>query len=88
MKKFYQVQRGQSVYEIADAFQVSPFKLAQENGLKQPIYAGQILRIPAEMGNAYTAQAGEEKNLLCGSERRYFTQNGTHLLYPGMKIRL
>ena len=88
IRKFYQAKAGQSVYDIADAFGVSPFKLSQINHLNEPIYAGQILRIPAETGNAYTVKAGEDKRLLCGGEERYFQQNGTHILYLGMKIRL
>ncbi len=88
MRKFYQVKAGQSVYDIADAFGVSAFKLAQENALTSPIYAGQILRIPTEQGNAYTVKTQQDKRLLCGSEERYFLKNGTHILYPGMKIRL
>ena len=88
MKQFYQVKAGQSVYDIADAFGVSAFKLSKENNLQSPVQAGQILRIPTEKGNAYTVQAGEDKRLLCGSDDRYFLYNGTHILYPGMKIRL
>ena len=87
-RKLYQVKSGQTVYDIAEAFGVSAFKLAQENALTNAVYAGQILRIPTTQGNAYTVQAGEDKRLLCGSDERYFKQNGTHILYPGMKIRL
>ena len=88
IRKFYQVKAGQSVYDIADAFGVSPFQLSQVNRLKEPVYAGQILCIPAEKGNAYTVKAGEDKRLLCGGAEKYFQQNGTHILYLGMKIRL
>ena len=88
MRKFYQVKAGQSVYDIADAFGVSAFKLAQENALTAPVFVGQILRIPTEKGNAYTVKEGEDKRLLCGSDERYFTKNGTEIFYLGMKIRL
>ena len=87
-RKFYQVKAGQSVYDIADAFGVSPFKISQVNHLKEPVYTGQILYIPGEKSNAYTVKEGEDKRLLCGSEEKYFQQNGTHSLYLGMKIRL
>ena len=87
-RKFYQVQAGQTVQSIAEAFSVSPFKLAEVNHLHEPLKIGQILYIPSETGNAYTVKAGEDKCLLCGSEERYILLNGTSILYPGMKIRI
>ena len=87
-KKFYQVQVGQSLKEIARAFCVSEFLLAKCNGLKSPPFAGQILCIPNEKGNAYVAEQGDHKTLLCGSEENFERKNGTHILYPGMRVIL
>ena len=86
--KFYKVKAGQRVEEIATAFGVSPWLLVKENGLKEQPFAGQILRIPAEIGNEYTVQAGDSKALLCGGEKNYRRKNGTDIFYIGMRVRI
>lgn len=87
-RKFYRVQAGQSLQEIAKAFCVSEFLLAKCNGLKEPPFAGQILLIPNERGNAYIAKAGDTKALLCGSDENFERKNGTDILYLGMRVIL
>ena len=87
-RKFYQVKVGQSLKEIAAAFCVSEFLLVKCNGLKAPPFAGQILFIPNERGNAYTVKAGDTKALLCGSVENFERKNGTDILYPGMRVIL
>ena len=74
--------------EIAAAFCVSEFLLAKCNGLKTPPFAGQILFIPSEKGNAYIAKEGDTKALLCGSEENFARKNGTDVLYIGMRVVL
>lgn len=86
--KFYKVKSGQSLEEIAAAFSVSAWLLVKENGLTKQPFAGQILKIPDEVGNEYTVQAGDSKVLLCGNEERYVQKNGTGVFYIGMKIRI
>ena len=86
--KFYVVKKGQGLEEIAAAFSVSVWLLVKENGLTAQPFAGQILRIPDETGNEYTVQAGDTKDLLCGSKERYAQKNGTDIFYIGMKIRI
>ena len=86
--KFYKVKGGQTIEEIAAAFSVSAWLLVKENHLTTQPYAGQILTLPAERGNAYTAQAGESKALLCGSEENFIKKNGTDVVYPGMRVIL
>lgn len=73
---------------IAAFFCVSPRLLAQENGLQCEPHAGQILRIPSVKGNAYTVREGDTKALLCGSERRFESLNGTGAFYVGMSVRI
>lgn len=87
-RKYYQVREGQTIYDIAAAFCVSPYKLAEENHLTEPLQTGQIVRIPDACGNVYTVKVGENKRQLCGSEERYREQNGTDVFYPGMRIIL
>ncbi|MBO5240310.1 MAG: LysM peptidoglycan-binding domain-containing protein [Clostridia bacterium] len=87
-KRFYQVRAGQTLKEIASAFCVSEFLLAKCNRLKEPPFAGQILVIPSERGNAYTVKAGDTKVLLCGSEENFERKNGTDILYLGMRVIL
>lgn len=87
-RKFYRVQAGQSLKEIAAAFCVSEFLLAKCNGLKEPPYVGQILLIPDERGNAYTVKQGDTKALLCGSVENFERKNGTDILYLGMRVIL
>ncbi len=82
--KFYKVKKGQTLKEIADAFCVSPRLLVKENCLKKEVWEGQILQIPEEVGNVYTAKAGDTPTLLCGSEENFRRKNGTDQLYPGM----
>ena len=86
--KFYKVKCGQTLKEIACAFSTTPALLIYENQLTQEVYDGQILKIPYVRGNLYTAQAGEGKRLLCGSEENFQNKNGTSILYPGMKVIL
>ena len=86
--RWYQVKEGQTLKEIARVFCVSEFLLAKENELKSEPFAGQILRIPLLKGNEYFAQEKEDKTLLCGSEEKFFEKNGTHCLYPGMRVIL
>ena len=84
----YQVKKGQTIKEIARAFCVSEFALVKENALKSEPYAGQILRVPSENGNAYFAQENQEKSLLCGSVENFYKKNATDCLYPGMRVIL
>ena len=87
-KEYYRVKDGQTLQDVAKAYNVSARVLAQENGLKSEIRAGQILRVPLQRsGNAYTAREGESKALLCGSEENYKNKNGD-VLYPGMRVIL
>ena len=86
--QLYQVKSGQSLQEIAEYFSVAERLLARENGLSAPPYAGQILRIPKERGNAYIVQAGDTKALLCGGEENYQRKNGTDIFYIGMRVIL
>ncbi|MBR2320765.1 MAG: LysM peptidoglycan-binding domain-containing protein [Clostridia bacterium] len=87
-REFYQVKKGQTLKEIADYFSVSEWLLASTNGLSAPPFAGQILAIPKEQGNAYTVQEGDTKALLCGNEENYRRKNGTDVFYIGMRVRI
>lgn len=86
--KYYQVKKGQTIERIAERFSLPPSLLVKENGLKQQVYAGQILRIPIVSGNLYTVKLGDDKTLVCGNEENYRKKNGTELLYPYQKIFL
>ena len=86
--KWYQVKKGQTVQDIANAFCVSERLLVYLNGLTAQPYAGQILEIPNASGNIYTVKAGDTKTLLCGSEENYRRKNGTDILYIGMRVIL
>ena len=85
---YYKVQKGQTIRCVADAFCVSEWKLAKENGLTEEICEGQILKIPAEYGNRYTVQVGDTKRLLCCSEENFRRWNGTDVFFIGMRIVL
>ena len=74
--------------QIAEYYGVSAYLLAKENGLREEPYAGQVLKIPSEKGNAYFVQAGDTKALLCGSEENYEKRNGTEVFYIGMRVIL
>ncbi len=74
--------------EIARAFCVSEFLLAKLNGLTRQPAAGQVLEIPAERGNEYTARAGDTCELLCGSKENFKRKNGVDFLYIGMRVIL
>jgi LysM repeat protein len=86
--KYYQVKKGQTIERIAERFSLPPSLLVKENGLKQQVYAGQILRIPTQRGNAFTAHEQATKALCCGDDKRYEEKNGTDILYPGMRVIL
>lgn len=74
--------------KIASAYSVSPRLLARENGLRAQPFAGQVLRIPNECGNAYTVREGDTKSLLCGSEEGFARKNGSGVFYIGMQVVL
>lgn len=86
--RFYQVQAGQSVKEIAKAFCVSEFALVKENHLKNEPRAGQILKIPIHRGNEYFLKEKEDTTLLCGSEENFEKKNKTSCFYPAMRVIL
>ncbi|MBQ3220735.1 MAG: LysM peptidoglycan-binding domain-containing protein [Clostridia bacterium] len=88
IKKYYKVKEGQTLRQIAEAFSVSAYLLARENGLTEEVQPGQILFIPPERGNAYRACATDTKPLLCGSVENYEKRNGGGVLYPGMLVIL
>lgn len=87
-KQFHTVRKGQSLSDIADFYCVSTYLLAKENGLREEVYAGQVLKIPNERGNVYFVQEGDTKALLCGSEENYEKKNGTDIFYIGMRVIL
>ena len=72
---------------IAKGLNTTVYALVAENSLTEEVYEGQLLRVP-EMRPLYTVQAGDDKALLCGSEKAYETRNGTQVFYPGMRVRL
>ena len=86
--RYYKVKKGQTIEEIAKVFQLSAYLLVKENALKSEPFAGQMLKIPTQRGNVYTAKAGDNKALLCGSAERYEKVNGTDILYIGMRVIL
>lgn len=86
--QFYKVKAGQTLQEIADNFHLPATLIIQENALTQPPQAGEILYLPNAKGNLYTAQAGDSKRLLCGSDENYKIRNGTDILYPTMRVFL
>ena len=83
---FYRVKRGQRLQDIARAFGYPPRLLAARNELVAEVEEGQVLLIPVEEGNLYTAVGGESKTLLCGSPERYEQRNGTAVLYPTQEV--
>ena len=84
--QYYKVKNGQTLCEIAEFFSLSPSLLIEENALQGEVRAGQILKIPPEFGNSYIVQAGDTKQLLCGSEENYRKKNGTDVFYIGMRV--
>ncbi len=84
----YKIKEGQTLREVAEYFSVSEYLLAKENGLKEPIDKGQVLKIPKETGNAYVVREGDTKEFLCGSKENYLRKNGTDIFYIGMRIVL
>ena len=85
---YYQVKNGQTLRQIADYFSVAESLLVQANALTAPPKTGQILCIPAETGNVYFVREGDTKALLCGSEERFESLNGTSVFYIGMSVRI
>lgn len=83
---YYKVKQGQTLAQIAEAFSLSPYLLAKENGLTEPLFVGQILKIPDQKGHRYVVQAGDSKELLCGSAENYRVKNGTDVFYIGMEV--
>ena len=85
--RYYKLKDLQTLAEVAEAFCVSERALVRENGLTEPPKQGQILKIPLQSGNVYTARAGDDKTLLSGSEEAYALKNGESL-YLGKRVIL
>ena len=86
--RMYKVKRGQTIRDAAEAFRLPESAIIACNRLDGEPREGEILRIPDLRGNLYTARAGEDKQLLCGSEENFREKNMTDLLYPGMRVLL
>ena len=86
--RMYKVKRGQTIRDAAEAFRLHESAIIACNRLDGEPREGEILRIPDLRGNLYTARAGEDKKLLCGSEENFREKNMTDLLYPGMRVLL
>ena len=87
-RQYYKVKEGQTLREVADYFCVSERLLVKENSLTGELFAGQILKIPAQKGNVYTVREGDTKELLCGNAKAFEEKNGTADFYIGMKVIL
>ena len=87
-KKLHTVRFGETLRSIARAYQIPESVLVLENGLKREPFVGQVLILAKKRGNYYTAQAGDDCKLLCGSKENYKQKNGTEILYPQMKVWL
>lgn len=85
-KKLHRVLEGQTLEQIAATYKIPARLLVKENGLTGEVYEGQILFLPERKGDLYTVQAGDDKRLLCGTEKNYENKNGTKILYPEMKV--
>ncbi len=86
-KKFHKVAEGETLNKIAETYRLPVREIVQANGLVRETQAGEILFLPERKGDLYTAQAGDNKALLCGSKENYEEKNGK-LLYPGLKVWL
>ena len=84
-RKFHIVRAGQTLSAIASYYSVSPYLLAKCNALQEEPVCGSVLEIPSVIGNAYYAQIGDTRSLLCGSEREYARKNGEYF-YPAMLV--
>ncbi len=76
----------QTLEQIASVYKIPVRVLVKENQLSSEPHEGQILYLPPANGNLYTAQAGDNEELLCGSKENYEQKNGTKILYPEMKV--
>lgn len=85
---YYKVKKGQTLAKVAKTFCVAERLIVKENGLRKELCEGQVLRIPTQRGNAFTAHEQATKTLCCGSDERYKEKNGTDILYPGMRVIL
>ncbi len=81
------MKRGQTVAEIARVFGISPFLLAEQNGLISEVEQGAVLLLPKTRGNAYAVRGGEKKSRLCGTVERYEALNGK-AFYPATTVYL
>jgi LysM repeat protein len=86
-KKLHKVIESETLEKIAQNYRIPIRAIVRENNLKREVWAGQVLVLPAFQGNLYTAQAGDSKELLCGSKENYEKKNGK-LLYPTLKVWL
>ncbi len=86
-KKLHKVVSGETLEKIAKTYNLPVRAIVKENGLKREVWTGQVLILPFSQGDLYTAQAGDSKDLLCGSKENYEKKNGK-ILYPTLKVWL
>ncbi len=79
----YTVQRGDSLWKIAQAYGTTAQALKSLNGLGgNTIYAGQVLRVPGGTSNTYTVRSGDSLWLIA---RRFGTTVNALVAANGLK---
>ena len=86
-KKLHKVSTGETIEKIAKTYRIPVRSLLLENGLNEEVWVGQVLVLPQRQGDLYTVQAGDSKELICGSIESYEAKNGK-IIYPTLKVWL
>lgn len=80
--EYYRVKEGQSLFDVANAFQVPPTLLIKTNALTH-WQAGLVLRMPMG-GKLSPVRAGDTLEALGG--REFCVKNATELIYPTLPV--
>ena len=93
MKKFfYRVQKGDSLYSIANKFNTCLFKLIKDNCLKEEVRCGQLLFIESEDVDLYEILPTDSIYSLIKkfnkSKEEILSENKIDYIFCGLKIKV
>ena len=91
-KFFYRVNDGDSVFSVAERFNVPTSLIIKQNNLMQDIEAGDLLYIESEPCTLYKVKPNDTAKSLSEkfgvSEEELLSKNGVPYIFYGIKIKI
>lgn len=89
---FYRVGKGESIYSIAEKFDIPALLIINENNLKKEISAGDLIVLTKHSGITYTVELNDTLSSIAKkfhiSQNQIENDNGIDYVFYGLKIFL